>query len=398
MEDDSQIALNNVQALKWKWMGFAVFGLGFFWVLGYNLVLGYGIMSNDSNFYFGHANGLIRDGFGYFGASKLPFYYWFLPTILAALKILFGDAWKDGYLVLQCLISGAFFLGIYRLAEHLRDWKAGLITIALGLVCVEYLSWSRYILTDILFSSIALWFVLVLLRLDFCSWNSRWGLVVLSPLLLLVTMARPIGFLFPFAISLYLLYKVHRKADRNWKLAVTIAMILMIAAGVFLIAIFWDDYGLQRYFNIFMEFFRDGVVIKHRPEYNLPSDVFADGSLFAKIFYMLKIVALRFIAFWNPFIIGYSKQHLIFNGLTLFPCFVLALYAMIRNFRGQFLAIVLILFVVTLFHSLTLIDYDHRYRVPLLGFVLVLAGIGLLDVVKDVRKLRQHRIANQDPS
>ena len=398
MDEEEQTMDSRHETLNWKWLGLALFALGFFWMLGYNLALGYGIMSNDSRFYLRHAIGIQQEGFAYVGTAKLQFFYWFLPAILATLRSLFGDSWKDGYLVLQCLFSGAFYLGIYRLAEHLRGWKAGLIVVVLGLVCIEYINWSRYILTDIMFTSIALWFVLVLLKLKSCSWNDRWGWSLLVPLLILVTMARPVGFLFPFAISLYLFYMTLRNADRNWKVVVPISLLLMVAVGAFLLATLWDDYGLRQYFNVFMDFFRDGMVIRNRPEYDLPNDAFLEGGLFAKILFMLEVVLMRCVAFWNPFIIGYSVPHLLFNGLTLFPYFILALYGMIRNFRGQYLALVLILVVVTLFHSVTLIDYDHRYRLPILGFVLVLSGIGLLDGIGDVRRLWQRRIANRDSS
>ena len=378
---------NIIKSSSWKWTGLAVFALGVFWVLGYNLILGYGILSNDSHYYLRHGIGIQEHGFSHIARVKLPFYYWFLPTILATLRTLFGEAWKEGYLTLQCLSSGAFFLGCYRLAEHLRGWKAGLIAVGFALVCNEYLSWSRYVLTDILFSAIALWFVYALLRQETLAWKDTGLWIGVFFLLFFVTIARPVGFLYPFAISIYLFQKVVRKAERQWKVAVALALLLMVAAGAFVIALLWDDYGLQRYLNVFVEFFRDGVVIKNRPVYNLPAEVFVNGNVWAKIVFVSEVVLFRCVTFWNPFIIGYSIPHLVFNGLTLFPMFVLSLYAFVRNFRGQFLALLAILFSVTLFHAFTLVDYDHRYRVPLLGFVLVLAGIGLLDLLADLRKL-----------
>ena len=376
-----------IKVSTWKWTGLAIFGLGVAWVLGYNLILGYGILSADSHYYLRHGIGIQNEGFSHITRVKLPFYYWFLPTILATLRTLFGEAWKDGYLALQCLSSGAFFLGCYRLAEHLRGWKAGLIALGFALVCNEYLSWTRYVLTDILFSAIALWFVYALLTMESLAWKSFWGWVGVVLLLFLVTIARPVGFLYPFAISAYLFYKIVNKAERQWKMAVALALVLMVAAGTFVVALVWNNYGLQRYLNVFMEFFQNGVVIKNRPAYTLSAEALVSGGFWEKLVFISEIVIRRCIVFWNPFIVGYSIPHLVYNGLTLFPMFVLSVYALVKHLKGQFLALLMVLFSVTLFHSVTLIDYDHRYRVPLLGFVLVLAGVGLLDLFTDLRKL-----------
>lgn len=398
MSDNLQLSTDSHDLFLKKhrrWFGLGVFCLGLVWALFFNLGFGYGILSSDSHFYLGHAQGFQETGLSHILEVKLPFYYWILPTILAGLKTVFGTSWQEGYLAVQCIASGLFYLGCFQIATHLRGWKAGLLTLAFGLVCYEFLGWSRYVLTDTIFAAIVVCFVYRLLRLESSGWRSKSDGISAIFLFLLTVIARPIGFLIPFALSLYLFFRYIGELNRYWKIRVIAGLFSMIVMGVFIIVFVWEDYGLQRYFDVFSGFYENGIIIKHRPAYDLSNEALIESGFFGKLIFVAEIILYRVMMFWNPFIEGYSTSHLFFNAFTLLPYFVLTLYAVVRNFRAQFMSLIMVLFTVTLFHSLTIIDSDHRYRVPLLGIVLVLSGIGALDLVEDGKKLLKQRLRSR---
>jgi len=92
---------------------------------------------------------------------------------------------------------------------------------------------------------------------------------------------------------------------------------------------------------------------------------------------------LFFMTPWLPF---YSAAHQVINLLFFVPAYGLALLA-VRNFarlslaqRRVVLLLVLYVALVAAFHAMSLIDSDHRYRLPLLPAFIMLAAVGLESV------------------
>ena len=124
---------------------------------------------------------------------------------------------------------------------------------------------------------------------------------------------------------------------------------------------------------------REGMFVHNA---NPPMTVAPAASLFG----FVRITLQKLIFFITPWLPHYSASHTLVNLLFFIPAYSLAV-ASISNLRRlappqQRAAWVLALFVLLLsvFHSLLLIDSDHRYRLPLLPAVIMLAALGLESV------------------
>ena len=100
----------------------------------------------------------------------------------------------------------------------------------------------------------------------------------------------------------------------------------------------------------------------------------------------VRITLEKLLFFITPWLPHYSAAHTLTNLLFFVPGYGLSVAA-ISNLRRlppsqQRAVVVLALYVlfVAVFHALTLIDSDHRYRLPLLPAILMLASIGLESV------------------
>ena len=92
------------------------------------------------------------------------------------------------------------------------------------------------------------------------------------------------------------------------------------------------------------------------------------------------------IFFITPWLPHYSAPHTTINLLFFLPAYGLSIAA-ISNLRRlapaqQRAVVVLALFVllVAVFHAMLLVDSDHRYRLPVLPAIVMLASIGLESV------------------
>jgi len=125
-----------------------------------------------------------------------------------------------------------------------------------------------------------------------------------------------------------------------------------------------------------------GIVVNNRPYtyHKMPVSV---------IDYVL-IIADKFLHFFAVFTRDYSLKHKIFNYLFFLPTYGLSLITLYEIFRRKsklspeewnltFLSVIFVI-IFALFHSITILDYDWRYRLPCMPPLIVLAGIGSMQL------------------
>jgi hypothetical protein len=112
-----------------------------------------------------------------------------------------------------------------------------------------------------------------------------------------------------------------------------------------------------------IEMVNAGIVIHDRPEtwIGAPSSFFDLAYLYF----------VRFIFFFNPYAESFSSIHIILNTLqTLLILFSICLFLFskekIETMNKSVILILIISLSVAFFHSFTLIDYDWRYRFPII--------------------------------
>ena len=116
--------------------------------------------------------------------------------------------------------------------------------------------------------------------------------------------------------------------------------------------------------SIFLiEMVEKGIIIHDRPETWVK---FSNSFLNVALLYFL-----RFIYFFNPYAESFSKIHIILNIFQTLVIFCsLSVFAFlkteIKSMHKCTLLIVMISLSVAFFHSFTLIDFDWRYRFPII--------------------------------
>ena len=88
------------------------------------------------------------------------------------------------------------------------------------------------------------------------------------------------------------------------------------------------------------------------------------------------ITADRFVHFFAVSAAGFSRAHRLANIAFYLPLYLLALIGLVTAVRrGDDVVILaaIIVLVVAFWHSLVIIDYDWRYRLPVLPYLIFIA-------------------------
>lgn len=306
-----------------------------------------------------------------------PFLYSIPVTAFAILISIFDEHWVIAYQSLN-LVALFFTLFLYvKIALHLnvRQWLISLSLLAF-IISVDYLLWPRYILTDTLFAAtvmLAVYTVIV-------GANNRPGyyaMIVFSSFLLLFSRPASPSFIvvflfFGFLIGLSQRILIKKTLFLRLGILTLIAstfysvLVMVYASGVFESPLlhFWQHHNVQ------------GIVIYDRPETYIAYEATSLG--------IAKLHLTRMVAFFNPFSSNFSLVHNVLNGLLFLGCYVVV-FALFHfsfadfeknNNRARAISLLstLIVFVV-ISTSVFVIDYDWRYRYPIIAPLIMLATL-----------------------
>ena len=143
----------------------------------------------------------------------------------------------------------------------------------------------------------------------------------------------------------------------------------ILAAFYQLMEIYFSD-NPKTIFLIYMV--ENGVIIHDRPETWIASPKsFID---------LANLYIVRFLYFFSPYAKGFSIMHIILNSLqTFIPLFSISFWFFTGKENSSInktIALILLLTItVAFFHSFTLIDYDWRYRSPVIIPLLIIFPI-----------------------
>jgi hypothetical protein len=341
------------------------------------------VQSPDTGTYIKWANTLIDHKFNfsaYYGDVSFhvpPFLYTIPVAIFAILISIFNEQWVIAY---QALNLSALFLILFlyvKITLHLnvRKWLVSLSLLAF-IVSVDYLLWPRYILTDTLFAAtvmLALYTVIV-------GTNNRLGhyvMIIFSTFLLLFS--RPAS---PTFIVVFLFFGFLERFSQRILIKKTLflrlGILTLFSSTLFSVVIMAHSSGFFE--NTQLDFWRPwierGVVIDSRPETYIAYQATYLGTA--------KLHLYRMVGFFNPFASDFSLTHNTLNGLLFLGCYVL-IFAMFRysfidfeknNTRAKAIALLSTLIVfAAITTSAILIDYDWRYRFPIVAPLIMLATL-----------------------
>ena len=128
--------------------------------------------------------------------------------------------------------------------------------------------------------------------------------------------------------------------------------------------------------NMIGSMIKEGVVIIHRPETHLE---YNDSYLS-----ILHILLTRFVYFFAPFSNAWSTPHIAISALFFFVVALSVSVSLIfvddtreKNKTALKARSILIFTIlsVAVYHSMTFIDYDWRYRYPTIALMMLLAAV-----------------------
>ncbi|HYW17051.1 MAG TPA: hypothetical protein VE891_12980 [Allosphingosinicella sp.] len=350
-------------------------------------------MAPDSQAYAYWSQRLVASGFDYptllaEASTGFPaILYALFGTVLALLQLAFGSGWTAALIVLNLAAHVAVGVLIVRLAARATASGAGAwAALLLYLACFDLLMWVPFVLSDPTFVLLAFGiFVLAAARI---LGDSRGWSAVLAPAAAGI-FYRPTGIvLIPdLAWAVYLSKTGSRTIRRGPALAALAAIGL---AGALLFAWLvqdparWPLDALSTTFRNVGAEYALGEVVSGRPEtYHSPPTALTD--------YLL-ISADRFVHFFAIGAADFSAVHWLAELAFFLPCYGLALWLAVALWRGGtrfagperkvFLAAFGAVMSYALFHALVQVDFDWRYRTPILPHLILLAAGGLADLLR----------------
>ena len=302
--------------------------------------------------------------------------YMLFTTLLALAKLVAGVRWPTIFVVANlCFdaLTAAILVKLVRLVT--RSTAAAVLAIVVWLLCYDVVTWVRMPLTDVPFLVVSFAaFASVVAPYLAGGKPTRKNIIASVVLTVISVLLRPVGFLWLILMVTASLVMSGRLRRRS-----LIASALLVAAAAFVAHTFvvrnpesWTIDTLARSVRWDAKSYRLGEVIKGRPEtFHAPPSTAVDYAA---------ITADRFVHFFAPMAATFSRGHKIAGVAFYAPLYLLAIAAVIAAARrkGTTADVVILSAVVVLtvafWHSLVVIDYDWRYRLPILPHLIFLAA------------------------
>lgn len=335
--------------------------------------------SPDSQRYDVNSEQLLSRGERPFSAKSTHFgiplgLYRGFEVLCAGAKLVTREHWPWMILLLNMTAFSACALGL--ISETFRFTSSNFRALGAGILflsCPDIALWTPLVLGDALFTAATFFFFLLTLKAHPSpSFLMTWLMAAAAMLIL-----RPTGALFVTGTALG--FAVASAVSLRTRVIVGISLLSAGAIGIayhsslILRPAAWPIDFAQEYFQMIAADYREGIVVHMRREtYLTPAH---------DIWSACQISLAKFIRFFQVSADGYSTSHKWLSGGTLSLTFASASWGFasqcIRSDskrRAYGTGIILTVFVAG-FHAITQLDFDWRYRTPLLPVLIFLAAI-----------------------
>ena len=340
----------------------------------YNFSKGF-VMSSDSGQFSRWADDLIRLEFNlylYYSQNTFinPNYIYSIPIILIAiLKKFWGVEWQNAYIAINLFLV---FFSLIFFSKSLLILKVRPVIISIGILIltlsVDLLVWPRYVLTDTIFSFLIILSVhLIIKSIVKKKVNYYYILLVIT----LIFLTRPSSIPFISVIIFFIIISKFQ-IKFSYKL-ISLIFISLCIITPFILAMFHQLMEVYLIDNPRASFLigmvKKGMIIHDRP------DTWIDSP--KSFIDIAHLYFVRFLFFFSPYASSFSIIHIVINLLhtliILFSIFVWLIVGERNNNVNKVIALILLItFSAATFHSFTLIDYDWRYRFPVIMPLLIL--------------------------
>ena len=348
----------------------------------HNLDHGY-IMSPDSFNYSIYADELIKLKFNLYDFSSLStvvnqnsHYTVIVPIILIALsKIIFENSWQYAFMLFNLILV---FFSLILFSKSLLLLKVRPFIVALAMpvltLSVDLLSYPRFILTDTIFSFFIISLVFFMVK---SINNSKICYFEIIVLFIVISFSRPTAFPYIFAICLFIFifkYQINFSSKLIIQFITILIMLIPILLAILhsVIELYFLD---VRRLEFIIRYANEGVVVNKRYEtYVQPPPV----NFFENVyFYFIKTI--NFFKFYaTEFSFTHKILNIFQNLIIFFSIFIWSnLKKITKPMNDTIIFILLLSLIVASFHSFTLIDYDWRFRYPLMLPLVMLFPISI---------------------
>lgn len=319
-----------------------------------------------------------------------PVLYFVYVTIVALAKLAVPSSWPAAIAVLNWICDVATARLVLRFVRAATRSTLGVVAAAvLYLAAFDVVLWVRYPMTDIPFLAVsaAAFFYLPTKFLERGA-VSRADVARAIALALITLPFRPVGFLWVLIIGTAAAFLAREDGPARFP-RVLLTAVLPVAVVILLAHTFvvayperWPFQALSTSVKWDAEHYRTGEVVRQREEtYHRPPTSFVGYTA----------VSLdRFAHFFAITAAAFSRGHKLYALAYYLPLYALALIAIVAALRRRTglgpaaeLSILLAgfaVFVVAFWHSLAIIDFDWRYRLPAMPYLIALAACGVVTV------------------
>jgi hypothetical protein len=335
----------------------------------FNVSIGY-VMSPDSFGYSRWADDLIKLDFNlydYFVQNTFftPSYFYTTPVmVVALLKVFFGSAWQYAFLVFDLFLV-LLSLVLFSKSLLIIGVRPVLISITMAVLAlsVDLLLWPRYILSDTIFSFLVILASYIVIK---GVVEGKFHYLSLITVLVITLVTRPSSLPILFAIFSFIAisrFQIYTKP----KLLLLLFILAFFVVSPFIFAYLHHLIEVNLSNNIqgahLLRLVGQGEIINDRPETWL-----SPPSTFSDVAYLYFV---RMLSFFTPYAAPFSTIHIVLNSLQTV---IILLSITIWSFLGGSIKlldktvffILLLSFSVAAFHAFTIIDYDWRYRFPII--------------------------------
>jgi hypothetical protein len=267
--------------------------------------------------------------------------------------------------------------------RRLTSSTAAVIVAGALLANVELLMFVNFVLSDILFAALSVAVLVAAVRV--AERPARAPVIGGTLVLAFALVFRPAAMPLLIVWLVALLWPRLGSRARRWLVP---AVILAVAALMLLVALVLREGRAGRYagvlpgwFTVLKLIFDQGIIVAGRQEtWVRPPAWYGDYAL------MLFRRWVYFFAFIHR---GYSTAHKLVNMLFYVPMYSLALAALLRRRDERWSAAATLLAVavvsISALHAILGIDFDHRYRLPVLPPLIMLASLGAAGLISSAR-------------
>jgi hypothetical protein len=366
------------------------------------------IFSPDSGTYSRFANILVENNFNVFDyldnahATMPVLFYYIWVAILAVNKVLLGENWGLGIVILNLLAGISVATLLFKTTWAITGKPACVILTGLFLLfCHEFYLWIPFVLSDTLFSSLC--FLIFILITSLCQQpadlsKSIAGIVILLCIALFFRPSWPPLLIFSVLSIPLTLFSNLIAADpgNRHKFIIRCALFTCIFIPIIIFCHSylminpdkWPFSFLSKTVTYIAGDYLTGSVIYGHPEtYHSPPNNILDYAF---------ISLHKLFAFFYIEVASYSFKHTLFNYIFFLPLYGLSILAITRLFKKDngpsssnwfcIFYCALFIFLFAFFHSLEQIDFDFRYRLPVILPLIFLAALGLNELINGFSK------------